>query len=161
MKPTWDEFFGPRAIPEPMSGCFLWDRFADRSGYGRVTAIWTGEHFAHRVSWELAYGPVPRGMKVLHRCDVPSCVNPGHLFLGTQAENVADMVAKGRARPPTPRRGSANACARLDEGYVWAIREMLRLRLFTQRAIAADYGVSPMTISRIANNQTWSHVHAE
>lgn len=159
-KPTWDEYFGPRAIFEPMSGCCLWERFVDHSGYGRVGAVWTREAFAHRVSWELARGPIPSGMKVLHRCDVPGCVNPDHLFLGTQADNVADMIAKGRSRPPAPRLGSANVCARLNEDQVWAIRELLRHKVFSQRAIAEDFGVGAMTISRIANNQTWRHVNA-
>ena len=84
-----------RSIPEPNSGCILWTGAVARRGYGklrvknRVTA-------AHRVAYELAHGPVPPGMFVCHRCDVPSCINPAHLFAGTHQQNMDDMTAKRR-----------------------------------------------------------------
>lgn len=152
-----DEYLLARATPEPNSGCWLWENFTDALGYGRTEMAGVPEHRAHRIAWHLTHGPVPRGLRVLHKCDVRCCVNPDHLFIGTQADNVADMVRKGRNRNNTPR-GSANHYARLDEDSVWAIRQMLAHKLFTQAEIARDYGVSPMTLSRIANNQTWRHV---
>lgn len=155
---NWYDYAIERAIPEPNSGCLLWLGYVDDLGYGRASLASVRENKAHRIIWTLAHGPIPPGMKVLHRCDVRCCVDLGHLFLGTQADNVADMIAKGRMNVP-PKRGSQNGTAMLDEEHVWAIRHfMLRDRLFSQAEIARSYGVSPMTISRIATGQSWSHV---
>jgi HNH endonuclease len=156
MNDRWMSYFGERAIPEPNSGCWLWELYVDGIGYGRHGRT-EDEVKAHRLSWRLARGPIPVGAFVLHRCDVRCCVNPEHLFLGSQAENVADMIAKGRAVKRGPR-GEDNAQARLDEEDVWAIRWMAKLKVSTQAQIARDYGVSPMTISRIVNGETWIHV---
>lgn len=83
-----------------MSECILTTYATDAGGYG-VIGIYKGSLHttvqAHRKAWEDEHGPIPPGMKVLHRCDNPPCVNVDHLFLGTQADNIADMIAKGRA----------------------------------------------------------------
>jgi HNH endonuclease len=89
--------FYERTIPEPNTGCLLWTGVTDTNGYGHVT-IAGHRRQSHRVAWQLEHGPIPDGIKVLHRCDTPACVNVAHLSLGTQADNVADMYAKGRAR---------------------------------------------------------------
>jgi hypothetical protein len=73
------------------TGCWLWSGGGVRP-YGLIS---TG---THRLAWELANGPIPDGMQVLHRCDEPRCCNPDHLFLGTQSDNMADKVRKGRTR---------------------------------------------------------------
>lgn len=90
-----------RSIPEPNTGCFLWAGTISRE-YGLVTVSRRrGSARAHRVAWELSNGrKIPRRMCVCHSCDTPSCINPAHLFLGTQAENIADMIRKGRGRKP-------------------------------------------------------------
>lgn len=76
-------------------GCWRWTAGCDSSGYGSLKTGQT-KVSAHRLSWQLHHGPVPPGQNVLHRCDNPRCVRPSHLFLGTQADNIADMLAKGR-----------------------------------------------------------------
>lgn len=92
-----DRFFD-RFTPEPMSGCWLWDRELNHYGYGMIPTL-TGKRYrlrAHRVSWELHFGEIPKGLVIMHKCDTPSCVNPEHLALGTHADNVADKVKKRR-----------------------------------------------------------------
>lgn len=79
------------------SGCWLWRGASVPRGYGVI--YFNGRQtYTHRVSYELHVGPIPDGLFVLHRCDVPACVNPDHLFIGSAADNVADMMAKGRHR---------------------------------------------------------------
>ena len=123
--------FSDKWIPEPTSGCWLWLGGHQTNGYGlcRKTT-------AHRVSWLIHRGPIPNGLYVLHRCDVRSCVNPDHLFVGTQAENLADMLRKGRCRT---RIGDAAILeARRDHAAGVGVRELAR-----------RHGVTATTMSRI------------
>src|SRR5258707_3363633 len=83
--------------PEPMSECWIWVGVTRPNGYGQVTATTTKrDKLAHRRSWELFRGTIPKGMFVCHRCDVKSCVNPYHLFIGTPSDNRVDCQRKGR-----------------------------------------------------------------
>jgi hypothetical protein len=83
--------FWKRLVVDRKTGCRIW-RDSGHRPYGAITIS------THRLAWELVNGPIPEGMHVLHRCDEPRCCNPDHLFLGTQAENMADMHRKGRSR---------------------------------------------------------------
>ena len=127
-------------------GCWLWTGGKQRGGYGEMKISPSRKtRSAHRLSYEHFVGPIPRGLCVLHRCDTPSCVNPAHLWVGTQAENVADMTRKGR--------GTAN----LSDSDVRIIRQRLRAGE-TQRAIAHDYGIWQNTVSRISHGISYTHV---
>lgn len=108
---------------------------------------------AHRLAWEFECGPIPEGGVLLHVCDNTRCVNPAHLRLGTQAENIADRNAKGRQA-----KGVRTACAKLNDEAVRDIRRTLRTGAATQRALARQYGVSDSIISTIWTRKAWVHV---
>lgn len=152
-----DEFM-KRVEFEPNTGCWLWSNAPGAGGYGTVRYDGRDQK-AHRVSWALHRGYMPpRDIKVCHRCDTPPCVNPDHLWLGTQADNVADMMAKGRHRA-VGCVGSENPMSALTEDDVWAIRGLIRQTNIPQAKIGKMFGVSQMTISRISTYATWPHVH--
>lgn len=94
--PEWWEWM---TMPEPNTGCILWLGCVCERGYGRLSYAKGSPVLAHRAAYECAYGPIEGRRHVLHRCDTPSCVNPDHLFIGSQEDNMRDMFAKGRARP--------------------------------------------------------------
>lgn len=104
-----------------------------------------------RLTWEEAHGPIPEGLDVLHKCDNPPCRTLEHLFLGTNADNVADREAKGRNRPP---RGEVHYRARLKEDDVRTIRTDPRLH----RQIAKDFGISKTLVSHIKTRRAWAHI---
>lgn len=105
---------------------------------------------AHRVSWQLHYGPIPNGMSVCHKCDNPPCINPAHLFLGTHAENMADMASKGRAGAP---RGEASKCAKLTADQVLSAKRDLATDTVSE--VARRFGVAHSTMRRIKTGEGW------
>lgn len=143
-------------------GCWEWQGSGTVSGYGRLR-LGQLRFVAHRVAYELTYGPIPAGLIVCHRCDNPPCCNPEHLFVGTPADNARDRDAKGRtSRGPRHaatlkiRRGSA-VSSKLTEQDVLAIRLAPR-HIGEQKRLAEQYGVHSSVISRIVTRQTWTHV---
>jgi DNA-binding CsgD family transcriptional regulator len=136
------------SIPEPNSGCWLWLSNLHHRGYG-IIIIRGSNRRAHRVAWEVYRGPIPEGMLVCHKCDVRSCVNPDHLFLGTPKINSADMTAKGRQA-----RGERHGIAKLTNEDVLNIRRDGR----TQRQIAKAFGVSQGVVWNIKSRKRWVHV---
>lgn len=93
----------------PFSGCWIWIGWADSKGYGKLHIDGGRRQAAHRFFWEAAHGKIQSGLHVLHRCDVPACVNPDHLFLGTHKDNMEDCARKGRFNP---RNAKATHCLR-------------------------------------------------
>ncbi|WP_424624465.1 HNH endonuclease signature motif containing protein [Achromobacter marplatensis] len=143
---TPDERFESHVERIPESGDWIWTGRVDKNGYGRFEAA--GKTWqAHRFSFEAAFGPIQGGLFVCHRCDVPACVNPSHLFLGTNLQNVADRDRKGRQACQSRIRTS-----KLNAEQVLAIRADPR----RMRKIAADYGVSCTSISEIKSGRSWS-----
>ena len=139
--------------------CWIWQGNRLPRGYGQFGVGHTRKVYAHRISWELANGPIPPGMYVLHHCDVPACVNPAHLFLGTAADNARDMISKGRQAPPelTTRRGEASGSAKLTQAQVESLRAEYRRysRVSGSRQLATKYGVYDSTIRKIVHGDTW------
>lgn len=133
--------------------CWEWTGLVTRKGYGQIKK--NGKNCtAHRLAWEERNGPIPCGLSVLHHCDNRSCVNVEHLFLGTQADNVRDMVCKGRQRAP---KGEDVATAKLAPRDV----SWIRLRYANgerQRDLAKSYGVGKSLISYIVRRDIWKSV---
>lgn len=127
-------------------GCWVWTGSRHGKGYGHFR-IGRNVLKAHRVAWELVNGTVPAGMQVLHRCDNPSCVRPSHLFLGTTQDNTADRDAKMRLAFSV-----RNGKAKLNPVAVRAIRKDTRSNV----VVAAEYGVSSVTISHIRTRRRWT-----
>ena len=119
--------------------CWVWTAARNELGYGNFCNAERRTELAHRASWRLTYGPVPDEMNVLHRCDNPPCVRPDHLFLGTDADNVADMIAKGRQHRVD---GERNGRAKLTDAQVAEIRAQYvpgKVRIVD---LAEEYGVT-------------------
>jgi len=138
-------------VVEPISGCWNWQRHRNDKGYGQTFfrgKLW----LAHRVAYVRAFGDLPNYVVIRHDCDNRACVNPSHLRLGTQADNIADCVAKGRNQ-----RGETNGHAKLTAAQVIEIRAA-DWRGVTRRQIGRRYGVSPATISRVLIGSHWKSV---
>ena len=134
--------------------CWIWTASKKRFGYGRFMLHgrqWT----APRVAWVIVHGSIPEGLHILHRCDNPPCVRPDHLFTGTNADNVADKQAKGRARTA---QGSLSGMAKLDEASVVAIRHAYASGDASTPQLAREYGVTTGLIGAIIRGTIWQHV---
>lgn len=172
MKRFWAKVDKHGPIPEnypELGPCWLWiacvflpAKPAAQHGYGAFS-VDGKPRGAHRVSWELAFGPIPENLQVLHKCDVRRCVNPAHLFLGTHADNMRDMVKKGRASgPKDPNKfgvpplklGTGNGNAKLTDDVVRKIRASDA----SLRSLARQFGVTHATIARVRRGEGWGHV---
>lgn len=169
MPPLADRFWAKVAKGE---GCWEWQGSRGSDGYGRIRIGSRTEgrvHRTHRVSWELANGPIPDGLVICHRCDNPPCVRPDHLFLGTPTDNTADRDRKGRGafvrgdqhpqrlHPEKVLRGEQTGRAKLTEAQV---REIRIRRAAGERlgTLAVEFDVRSSTISHIATRRIWRHV---
>lgn len=156
MTPSELQRFEAKVRRDGTTGCWLWTGALSVDGYGRMR-VGSSPRLAHRLSYEHHVAPISDGMFVLHRCDVPGCVNPAHLFLGTNADNMSDMVRKGRSKTPRRCRGERVHGAKLTADAVRAIRDLGRAGV-PQRGIAARVGVSQRAVLRVLHRKTWRHV---
>lgn len=143
---TLDRFWSKVKISD---GCWEWTAATDHCGYGRF-GIRGRNRLAHRVSFCIHVGPVPEGMCVLHRCDNPPCVNPDHLFLGTQKDNMRDRDSKRR----TPS-GESHAKSPLTWADVAEIRRRYAAGGCSLNALAREFGVTNQSISKIVLRKSW------
>lgn len=139
---------------DTFGGCWLWaGAMPQKTGYG--TMQHNGRSVgAHRISYLLHKGPIPAGLFVCHKCDVPACVNPDHLFLGTVADNANDMYRKGRGNTAI---GEDHAKAKITEADVPKILARLLIG-HSCAVIAADYGVTDCAINAIRRGKSWNHI---
>lgn len=161
-------------------GCWEWTAGKNKNGYGKFYAL--KHDTAHRVSYIMHVGEIPVGMLVCHHCDNPACVNPNHLFLGTPADNSADMVAKGRSAkgdkssvrlnmasrprgdahhlrrmPELVKKGTAHPRHKLTEAQVLEIRALYKAGVGTGK-LESLYGMSGGAIYAIVHRRTWKHL---
>jgi hypothetical protein len=133
--------------------CWEWIKNKNAGGYGRISI--SGKIIsAHRLSWEIHFGPIPDDMCVCHHCDNRSCVNPNHLFLGTYKDNNNDMVSKGRHHPCI---GEKNPKAKLKETDIATIIKLNKSG-FDALTISRKYSVTSNNIRHIINGKSWKHL---
>lgn len=151
---SYAELFWEKVKKGSENECWLWTGVITKDGYGKVKIL--GKDWpAHRVSWILHNGGIPDGLWVLHRCDIPGCVNPAHLFLGTNSDNINDAIKKGRYFPAY---GSAHTNAKLTEAKVRQARMLYRTGNFSHNDLAEKYGVTRRVIGNAINRVSWKQV---
>jgi len=146
--------------------CWLWEAYCYPNGYGKFFAQ-QAHHYAHRVCYELTYGPIPDGYNVCHHCDVRNCVNPLHLFVGTQADNLKDMASKGRSAsgdrnpsrlyPERRAKGEQHGRAKLNAADVIEIRRLANIGI-TPDVLSTQFGITHSQIYRIIHRERWKHI---
>lgn len=134
---------------EKSETCWLWTASLNSTGYGRIN-INGVIRLAHRVSYELSFGPIPNGKHILHKCDTPRCVRPEHLFAGTHKENMLDMHVKGRACI-----GEDRSQSKLTWMSVDRIRSLYATGTWTQRELAKVFNISQPLLCQVVNKRIW------
>lgn len=153
-KPTLEERFWAKVEKGP--DCWMWTgaKSGGPPAYGYINLGNKVLQRAHRLSYEMAKGPIPEGLHILHSCDEPLCVNPQHLFAGDAKANMDDMTSKGRAKHPV---GEANH-SKLQEFEVLDIRSRRREFGTSYAALASRFGVCPSVVRNIILRKKWKHI---
>lgn len=149
------EKFMNNISPEPLTGCWLWTAASDQDGYGLGNMLGKHNIKMHRWSFETFVRPIPKEFLICHKCDTPACVNPAHLFIGTNSDNQKDSFKKGRKGKHIGARGALNPIAKLTVKEVGLIREAYASGV-QQWVIAEKYKVTQSTVSNIITNRTWA-----
>lgn len=146
-KPLIDAFFEKLAFGS--TGCWYWLGFKNKLGYGVFQ-----QDRAHRAAYKLFFGEIPEGLHILHKCDVRSCVNPEHLFMGTHSDNMRDCASKGRNFIPNIN-GEKNPQAKLTAELVSSMRLMRNETNLSFKKLAKIFNVSTMTAYRACVGISW------
>lgn len=161
MDRTLSERFWEKVDKRGEDECWEWQgaKFIVTHPYGQ---IWVNKkiELAHRISWCLHHGFIPKELRVLHHCDNPPCVNPQHLFLGTQSDNLIDAAKKGRLRT-SPRLGENHHDSKLTDNEVLEMRSSYKEKREPYKIIAKRHNVHPTTVGRIIRNERWQHLLEE
>jgi len=155
MNKSLRERFSNKYISLTESGCWVWIGSLTNGGYGRIREGSTGSKtiLAHRASWQLHNGEIPKDLLVLHKCDVRCCVNPAHLFIGTYSDNAKDRENKNRG---ADQRGMNNPGSKLTDQLVVRIR-LMRAKGLTFSCISSKMKIPNSTIFNVCKN-TWKHI---
>ncbi len=150
---TMEERFWPKV--KKTKNCWWWLAWKVPHGYGVMSKDYTGKKiYAHRASWIIHFGSITDNLCVLHKCDNTSCVNPKHLFVGTQKDNIADMVNKGRK---VIQRGEEKSYSKLKNDDVYEIRRLHALGIKSKK-IAPQFNIRPGTVRGIVFRRSWRHI---
>lgn len=163
-----EDRFWNKVLKSPDSDmCWCWNGALMPQGYGifHVGRSWNASprrvvDYAHRIAWRLTNGPIPKSMNVLHSCDNRRCVNPRHLRLGTQKENVSDMLSRKRFGGGATRGlfGIANPSSKLDDADVVALRACYLTGRWGYRRLGELFGITPIAVKKIVLRTTWRHI---
>jgi len=151
MKPITKERIDNKVERIPEGGCWVWMGTTTVRGYGQIISN-NRKHYAHRASYEAFIGEIPKDMHVCHACDNVYCVNPAHLFLGTQKQNLEDMARKGRST-----KGERNPMSKLNKEDVKDIKYLFSTGL-SDSEISIEFSVCRQTINNIRNGKVWKNV---
>lgn len=154
-KPIDERVWSRVNIPHEGFGCWEWGGRKNACGYGTVSFL-KKSTLVHRWVYASIHGEIPEGKCICHSCDNPACVNPSHLWEGTQQENIQDAVGKGRMRG-SDKKGQGHSQAKLTDEDVLAIRRRTSSGE-QQGVVAKDYGVSTATVCNIHHRKSWTHL---